>query len=599
MSEQLKQIQTKVIEFATSTSSKVIEAYQNNPTKIGPMIGVPLVGFAATIGTMSMFHTEKDAPAITCEISKEWQKTRKNSQERFGNKVNPDIEQSPSEKNIKIPSNSKVEFISNPKSVTKENTNQNSEKVIGTITANELQAIVGDKLDLKPETKNDIPALTNIFNKVLNVVDKEKLLANNEQMDLYLWFLKQYPTLVVIKGKINPNNLAAFVEKFNFEAERLRNVGFVELEKNGCAPKSLGKIVNTGNTQKDFDNNFATVSKLLDLEQADRKNNPVNKKLFEVESNIANQRKLIEEQIARERDVAKRANKLNGYEKSESYQALNAQLSKLNKDFDKDFVLNLPKARKPNISESEEIARKVLTLSNLLDPNNSLDESKLVRLYDRVNSYFAYSHSNNDKLKNSNEFKADLKMLTAEVVAIDNEIRFNKSSSEIANRALTGAAAAGLLSLAGLAFFALRDRRRQNQANGPIQKTDEWRRVEEARLAAEEKARRNKLILIGRDENEVNVYIPNENLVPIAEEPAHDLRKLVKAWEDINTDATDDIVEDYIENNAERIGVITLRTFEELDRELGSVVEQINTKISSNTKEQLKYEIQQISSNYG
>ena len=591
MSEQFKQIQTKAIEFISSTSSKTIEAYKKNPRRTGVIVGIPLVGFGATFGIMTLTHTEKDTPAITCEVSKKWQETRKNSERRFGvREISAgEINFEESKKNS-TPGNTNKDFTAVPKSSANDRSVDQSEKVIGTITPKELGSIIGEKLNLNPTTKNHIPALTAIFNKILSEIDKEKLLYNEEQMDLYSWFMKQYPTLVVVDGKINPNNLTSFVNNFNIEAERLRKVGFEKLAKKNCVHDKKLTIVNTGNAKTDNENNLVTVSKLLDLEQADRSNNPVNKGLFQTERDLVKQLTQIEGTIAQEREAAKKLNKLNEYNNSKEYLDKKAQLDALNKG----FKLNLPKTRKPNISESEEIARKVLIASNLLEPNNTLSESRLVRLYDKLNSYYKYDDKNS-KLKDPSEFKNDLNLLTTEIVAIDNELRDAKATDETFARIGAGAIAAGIGTLGTLGFFALRDRRRQNQANGEIQKTDEWQRVEDARLAAEEKARRNALIVIDINGEGEEITIPNKNLEPNPEEgTADDLRSIVNAWEEINPNATDDIVADYIEQNAERLGVITLRTYDELARELDSVVKQINSKSSSNSKVQLKAEIQKI-----
>lgn len=587
MSEQFKQIQTNINEFVSSTSSKAIEYYTKNPKKAGIIIGVPIAGFAATFGAMTLMHTEKDAPAITCEVSKKWQESRKNSEQKFGGKTT--FKENKNTQEDKTTSgNSTISFTEKPKELIAESNNSSPEKIIGTITTKELEAIIDNQLNLKPESRDNLPSLTNIFNKVLLEIDKEKLLANEEQMDLYLWFLKKYPNLVVVDGRINPNNLKAFVSDFNTETERVRNVGFERLAKQNCKPDATAKIVNT-NSSSDSKTNYLTVSNLMDLEQADRANSPKNKSIVEAERNIALERTKILNEIAIEREAAKKANQSNEYEKSKTYLDKKAKLDELGNG----FVLNLPKARKSNISETEEIARKLLVLSNLLSPEKNLNQNRLNRLGLRLNTYFDYAKVNGEN-KDPNQFRADLHSLTSEVVAIDNELRDEKNALDALSRIGAGVMVGGIVGLGAIGYLALKDRRRQKQADGVIQATDVYKDLEKVNEGLKQDVVDAGRIALKPEMDGTSRYLEMIDLDPIVSGNADALSDLLEHTAEIDIRKAKSAVRKFHKNHPEEFHVIGVLNYDDLAFEIENLKSIVNESKKLNPTIRIKEEIEAI-----
>jgi hypothetical protein len=562
-----KHIPTQAKEFVTYNTQRFNSLAKENPKAAATIIGVPIAGFIGTVGVLGIFQSEKIPTPITCEVSQKWIESRQNSEERF-NQSNRAVEPSASENKTTTPGNSNKDFTAVPKA----NESVRFDKIIGTITNVELNNIIGEKLNLNPKTRNDIPALTSVFNKVLFEIDKEKLLGNEEQMDLYSWFLKQYPTLVVADGGINPNNLTGFVDRFNIEAERLRGVGFQRLSDKNCVPEKSLAIVNTGNQSDDNKANLAIVAKLLDLEQADRTNNPVNKALYEEEN-------------ARAAEYAAKVKADPKYAKTPA----EIQAGEM-------VPANLPKARKPNISESEEIARKLLIVSNLLDPAKALSEDKIVRLYNRLDNYYKYQDKNS-YLKDADVFRNDLSLLTAEIVAIDGEMRLANIMRELAENSKKVGMFAGFLALvlsSGFAFDSYKSRRKvgglvsiQPEVKEALDKFN--RDSEELKRIAKE----NKMIPIGVDENGNIIKVSNETLAPESKD-SNGLRSVVQNWEEKRPDVIEDIVIDYIERNAEDLGIITFRNFDQLNRELHELKDSFNGTHYLKPNDRLKYDIEKL-----
>lgn len=428
----------------------------------------------------------------------------------------------------------------------------------GNITPNELQKIIGNNIKLQSKKISDIPALTNIFSQVLNKVDQRRLLTGTEQIDLYSWFLDQYSTLVVIDGKIHPKNLEKFVERFNAKTEELRNVGFTELSKNNCIPESIPKL-SKKNKERDFEITKETVENLLKYESQGRVNNLADPNKTKDENNKNKTKKTSEQRRKDEQNPN----------------------------------LNIPESRKPELTEVQKLARKLLLISNALSPERNLSQQRLNRILSLLiaNNEKAKIHGS---LKKSNDRQNDMKNIVTEVNATRNELIAENEKNNSNIRLSTGVIIALMCSLASYGYFADKNKKIKKQVNGPIENSDIFQEQVTKTKWAETIAELRRFITIINSKGE-KTKIFTEGLIPGETKSSKYIRALIEKWYEIKPKTMLSIFLRLIQNNTEAFGLMTYSTHGQLISQSYELAELLNDDISNRPpKERVKKDIEEL-----
>jgi hypothetical protein len=366
--------------------SQTSESFEQNSAEVQKKIpfrniaigfgGVSAVTFAAGFGGMLMLRQPSpEVVAITCQTAKDWNKNQTNSLQSLAQRQEENATQAK-----------------------KENKPVAEAKVLGTITALEFAQIQKEiaSLDLTKDTS--IPFFTSNFIKVLKVVDSENILDSQEQMRLLSFYHQSYRN--VEWDKPTSESYVGFINAFNTKAEELRQVSFGALAEQNCANPAKVKIVDSKDSQTKDSQNYALVANAIKQESDFR---PVKNVGLVKAIGVHNQ--LIE--------------KINNENKG-------------GKDFKQApiFVFNdgrsqirVNASRKDsNPSPSEQNARILLNLSNLVSPERNLSQDHLDRIAREI-QFFMNDVDRNSKLNTPEQYQENLMGLVNRIVGIDQEIK--------------------------------------------------------------------------------------------------------------------------------------------------------------------------------